>query len=247
MSTLQDVAGAALRNASVLRVRLHSGERAPVHVLAFDADRFEAGAFAKAGLAFPPSIAQAVPKRQAEFFFGRLAARLGLQRLDLPAQAVGIGSSREPLWPCGAIGSLTHNRNRAAALVLRTHDVRGVGIDLEAKVSAADRAALLESVVDPAECALLGRLADSTCDFDTLLTLAFSAKESLFKGTFGSVGRYFDFSAARIAGVDAGAGSLTLILQEDLSEDFRSGQHCDAHFQFIDAQTVLTCFSWGAR
>ena len=246
--TLRD-AGKSLSEAATVQVTLHSGVKARVDLLTFEVGLFETDAFRASGIACPPSIVRSVTKRQAEFFFGRLAAHASLQRLGLPAgtdtRAIGIGPSREPLWPPGAVGSITHGHGRAAALALGAHDVRGAGIDLETKVSASARAALLELAIDAQECAVLGQSALAGESFDMALTLAFSAKESLFKGAFGSVGRYFDFAAAKVSGIDMASGRLTLTLQEHLSADFRLGQRCDVHFTFIDPQTVLTCFSWG--
>lgn len=106
----------------------------PLYALAFDAARFQPQAFAAAAIACPDSIARSVRKRQAEFLFGRLAARLALGAALGPVQAqaeIAIGTAREPCWPAGSLGSISHGDGCAAAVALAAGQHQGIGIDLE--------------------------------------------------------------------------------------------------------------------
>ncbi|WP_244171285.1 hypothetical protein [Xanthomonas populi] len=64
-------------------------------------------------------MARSVRKRQAEYFFGRLAARQALQHQALVVTGtypyIATGSSREPIWPAQVIGSISHTNQLAAA------------------------------------------------------------------------------------------------------------------------------------
>ena len=61
------------------------------------------------GLALPVTLDKAVQKRKAEFLAGRYCARAALAQLDGSlAVNIGIGANREPLWPPGFVGSITH-------------------------------------------------------------------------------------------------------------------------------------------
>ncbi len=221
----------------------------PLYALGFDAERFHSQAFAAAAIACPDSVARSVRKRQAEFLFGRPAARLALRKALGPAQAqaeIAIGASREPRWPAGSLGSISHSVGCAAAVALRTGQTRGIGIDLERLLAPAAREAVLSMAIDAQEADLLAAAADAQWPHDALLTALFSAKESLFKAAFGAVGRYFDFAAARVCAVDLAQQRLRLQLTETLCAQFVEGQFCDIGFARLDLdpQLVLTHYTW---
>ncbi|MDQ3511379.1 MAG: 4'-phosphopantetheinyl transferase superfamily protein, partial [Pseudomonadota bacterium] len=209
-------------------------------------ESFVSGDFALSGVACPPSVARSVRKRQAEFLFGRLAARLALSG-QFPAAAmdeVAIGATREPVWPGDAIGSISHCGGVAAAAVQRRSPRSGIGIDIERIATGDASRALLATVVDGQEIALLRSVAGGEWSLEMLLTLVFSAKESLFKGAFGVVGRYFDFDAVQLLSFDLGRRRIRLVLTGTLCAQFAQGQHIEIGFELLDANLVLTHFVW---
>lgn len=215
----------------------------PIHLLGFDVTSFHAELFAINGIACPANVARSVHKRQAEFYFGRLAARHALRELGVIGAEVRVGASREPVWPPGVIGSISHAQALAAAAVMPVGECGGVGIDIEHVVGEKAAAALRATVISSGEIAYLETLVGKL-SINALLTIAFSAKESLFKSAFNEVGRYFDFSAARVASLDMERGLLSLQLTETLSDIFFLGRVCDVGFCFIDPDIVLTYFVW---
>lgn len=215
----------------------------PIHLVSFDASSFNAKLFAISGIACPPNVARSVHKRQAEFYFGRLAARHALRQLRVAEAQVRVGASREPVWPSGVIGSISHTRTLAAAAVMALGECSGVGIDIEHVVGEKASSALKATVVSAEELAYLQTLIGAL-SLNTSLTILFSAKESLFKSAFEEVGRYFDFSAARIVGLDMDRGMLSLELTQALSDIFFVHKVCDIGFCFIDPDIVLTYFVW---
>ena len=63
------------------------------------------------GILYPEeaaSIKRAVPKRWREFTAGRLCAREALRRLGIERHPILVGEHREPLWPSGVVGTLSH-------------------------------------------------------------------------------------------------------------------------------------------
>ncbi|WP_245228257.1 4'-phosphopantetheinyl transferase family protein [Xanthomonas bromi] len=220
-----------------------------MQVIAFELERFSPDAFDRCDIACPDPIARSVHKRQAEYFFGRLAARESArQQASLPTDSVpqiAIGSSRAPVWPAQSIGSISHTSKFAAAAVAPSDGWRGIGIDLEHIVDASTREALLSTVVDHSERLLLQSICASTdCALDVLLTLVFSAKESLFKASFSAVGRYFDFSSARLVALSLRAGRVRLQLCEQLCPELLLGQQCEIGFGFVDPHTIMTYRVW---
>jgi 4'-phosphopantetheinyl transferase EntD len=211
--------------------------------LPFAEERFDPASFGEEGIACPPGVARSVRRRQAEFFAGRLAARHALARIHAAPYQVTIGAMREPVWPQGIIGSISHSQQYAAAVALAAGRQCGIGIDIEHIVTEEVQASLLATAVNAAEFDYLRRL-DTVLPIAARLTIAFSAKESLYKGAFSSVGRFFDFSAARITEVDLERCMLSLTLTETLSQNFVKDQICTVAYDFIDPATVLTSFVW---
>lgn len=76
------------------------------------------------------AMRRAVPRRLAEFTAGRAAARIAMQRLGLPPQAVPAAPDRSPVWPAGLNGSISHANGICAAVLTRDTALR-LGLDLE--------------------------------------------------------------------------------------------------------------------
>lgn len=118
------------------------------------------------------------PERQHEFTIGRLAAHGALAAVGGPATAVLIGAAGEPLWPTAWVGSISHSRHHAAALVVSKRRVRSVGLDIVDERALDDRAAANLMTVPEVK-----RLIDAgwARDAESARRLVFSAKEAVFK------------------------------------------------------------------
>ncbi len=150
-------------------------------------------------------IAQAVPVRRSEFITARRCAREALGRLGYPPVALRPGPRREPQWPSGVTGSITHCTGYRAAGVARTSDLAAVGIDAEPHGHLP--AGVEESVTVAGEREMLGRLAAAapSIHWDRLL---FSAKESIYKAWYPLTNRWLGFEDARLS-VDPAARTFT--------------------------------------
>ncbi|WP_043512731.1 4'-phosphopantetheinyl transferase [Actinoplanes sp. SE50/110] len=140
-------------------------------------------------------VATAVPNRRREVVTARRCAREALLALGHAPAAIPRGPHREPLWPAGVVGSITHCTGFRGAAVAHTGELTGVGIDAEPHAALPPR--VLGAVTDPVERAMLDRLATThpeTC-WDRLL---FSAKESIYKAWFPLTGRWLGFEDARL-------------------------------------------------
>ena len=62
-------------------------------------------------------VESAVPRRVREFAAGRQCARLALRELGGPDEAIPVGLSRQPKWPPGIVGSITHTVGYCLAVV----------------------------------------------------------------------------------------------------------------------------------
>lgn len=231
----------------VIRCEWDTGEHAPVPVFMafFDARRFAYRQFAEAGIACPAQVQRGVGKRQAEFFFGRLCARAALGNLGSMNGDVPIGASREPLWPAGTIGSITHTDTIAAALVLPEREYRGIGIDIE-RVDPAAVAHMPGIVLSSSELDYLESLQPQVA-LNASMTLVFSMKESFFKATYAAVKEIFEFEAVRISQIDVVRRTVSFVLTRTLCDALPMGLRCTGRFEMLGGQHVATVFLWRHR
>jgi 4'-phosphopantetheinyl transferase EntD len=154
-------------------------------------------------------IANAVAKRANEFATGRRCAREALEALGFPAGPLLTGAKREPLWPAGVVGSITHCTGYRAAVVALGSDLASVGVDAEPHEPLPD--GVLAAIALPQEIDRLAvlRRADPATHWDRLL---FSAKESVYKAWFPLTGRWLDFHEADIVIEPAGRFTATLLV-----------------------------------
>jgi 4'-phosphopantetheinyl transferase EntD len=71
------------------------------------------------------------PKRIGDFASGRSCARKALDALGVKNAEILKGEHNEPLWPEGFIGSISHTHDMAGAIVGRSAQVKGIGLDIE--------------------------------------------------------------------------------------------------------------------
>jgi 4'-phosphopantetheinyl transferase EntD len=141
------------------------------------------------------AVAGAGAERRREFGTVRWCARKALRQLGVPAVPILPDGDRAPRWPVGVVGSMTHCAGYRAAVVARSGQLRGVGIDAEPH--AALPADMLDLVLRDEERARLRALADA----DPLVhwdRLVFCAKEAVYKAWFPLTGRWLDFEDVSI-------------------------------------------------
>jgi 4'-phosphopantetheinyl transferase EntD len=151
------------------------------------------------------ALGRASGKRRRDFAVGRECARRALRKLGLDPVPILRGAAREPLWPAGICGSITHCEGYGAAVVARRTDIRGIGIDAELRKALPE--GVFERVAVDAERRWISG-ADARIPWDVLL---FSAKESVFKAWFPVVGTWLGFQDARIE-FDQPAGAFRAII-----------------------------------
>lgn len=208
-------------------------------LLYYDPGCFYTQLFEDCGIAVPASVARSVRKRQADFFHGRLASRCAMQSLGMAEHSdIGIGAQRQPLWPEGVTGSISHTQGIAAAVVGCATEAKHIGIDLEYLVTPEAASALNRLVVDRTERALLDSVFPGQSSLG--LTITFSAKESFFKAAFPQVGQYFDFGAITLQEADTAERSLQFALTTRLTSLLPVGQSILAHYDLISPSLVMT-------
>ncbi|RFP88473.1 enterobactin synthase subunit EntD [Rhodobacteraceae bacterium 63075] len=151
-------------------------------------------------ITLPDDLRGAVAKRRREFLHGRLCAALALRSAGFPEELPRRG--RAPLWPEGAAGSISHTDTRAIAVVARGG---ALGVDCEDVMSAEQAAALHGTLISGSEAALR----PESLPFEAYLTLAFSAKEALYKALSGRMERMPGFLDVAVTGISDARLSLS--------------------------------------
>jgi len=131
--------------------------------------------------------ARMVEKRRNDFAHGRHCARRALKALGMTAAPITVGENREPIWPDGITGSISHTAGIAAAVAAHSSDLLAVGIDIE-----------LSAPLEP-DIARMIRRPDET-DWDGLQDskILFSIKESIYKCIYPQLGFFVDFQEMKV-------------------------------------------------
>lgn len=185
--------------------------------------------FGALGVDRTASLGKAVPKRRAEYLAGRYLAKRLLLSIG-QADQVAKGQDGNPLWPAGVTGAITHTRRKAIVGIAGNTSDQFFGIDLEQWIPAAEVHEYVPTILTPSETSVLS----CGLPYAWAVTLAFSAKESLFKALYSSVGRYFDFGAAELVAISCADGQFKLRLLEQLSDKMPKGREFQGQFYASD-------------
>ena len=150
-------------------------------------------------------LGKAVASRRLEFATTRWCARQALAKLGLPAAPILPGPHREPGWPDGVTGSMTHCPGYRAAALAHSTDIAAIGIDAEPDGPLPD--GVRDRIASPEELSALAGLAAAApgTSWDKLL---FSAKESTYKAWFPLTQCWLGFMDASI-GFNPADGTFT--------------------------------------
>jgi|GEM_PF-1100348 len=183
----------------------------------------------------------AIPKRIAEHTAGRYFAARALLAAGHPLHTlppVGVGERQAPIWPAGFIGSITHAGERVVAACAASRGVFALGIDVERIMLSETAIELRGSVCTETELASLPGVGDRS-RLALLLSLVFSAKESLFKALYPHVRRFFSFHDAEASALDLSGRTMNLRLLQDLGGPFGCGVTAAVRFA-VEPPYLLT-------
>lgn len=140
-------------------------------------------------------VGRMVEKRRREFTAGRVAARTALQGLGLAESPVPVGSSREPIWPAGVVGTISHCQELCVAAVATRESSSGLGLDLEPATPLEPD--LFRVIGSDDELAALDFLQSGA---DRVLAKAlFCIKESIYKAWYPVTGEPLGFLDVTVA------------------------------------------------
>lgn len=133
-------------------------------------------------------------RRQRHFLAGRWCARQALQHAghqgecQLERDALAL-----PRWPEQWLGSISHTKGKAIAVVGHSSVVDVLGADVEHIMDTARATRLRKGIATDAELALLADM-----NTEQRVTLLFSAKEALYKALYPQTQQFVGFDAAQL-------------------------------------------------
>lgn len=134
------------------------------------------------------------PGRLLEFATGRDCAHRAIKVLGGSDLAVPVGEGREPLWPDGFVGSISHCPGYVAAAVAVSTEFRSVGIDVE---KLGQDVGISDIALTKREMKLVEDRRRSFPEVEWEIVL-FSIKEAIFKTWFPLQGRWLDYTDAEV-------------------------------------------------
>jgi 4'-phosphopantetheinyl transferase EntD len=153
------------------------------------------------------SVARAVSKRRTEFRTGRTYARAALAALGCAPAPIPVGESRQPVWPNGFLGSISHSGPICASVVGRSKYFAGLGLDFE--LDEALETDLYPLICREDELYLKQYLAGTAIDPGKLL---FVIKEAVYKAYFPGAGVFLDFQDVKVEIDPARTGFQALLV-----------------------------------
>ncbi len=140
-----------------------------------------------------PLVAKAVPSRVRDFSLGRRCARAAMADLGAEPAAILRGPDREPRWPAGLVGSITHTAGYVGAAVAKRSDRLAIGIDAEPNEPL--EAGVVDRIARPEERDRLDGETGSSISVERLL---FCAKEAIYKVWFPVAGCWLGYHDASV-------------------------------------------------
>lgn len=129
--------------------------------------------------------------REQERLLGRRCANGAVRRTWPNAPDVGVGTNREPIWPTGYTGSITHCAEYCAAVAMPVGDLVSIGIDVEPAKPLPPE--VVELVCSGSEIARLRESLTGRFRERMATKVAFSAKESMYKAWYPLTHSWLDF------------------------------------------------------
>lgn len=181
------------------------------------------------------ALGTVVEGRRRDYVLGRRCAREAIEALGHEPLPILSGPKREPLWPGGLIGAITHTQGYVAAAVARQVQVASVGIDAEPDEALPGN--VIRRIARPEELEWVdgGVAGHGVANRDRLL---FSAKEAVYKAWFPLAGRWLGFDDARLS-FDAAVGRFTAEILVDPQVDGRRLEHFVGRYTSVDG-VILT-------
>lgn len=195
----------------------------------FDADRFDTTAEGFNQIIAQAGLSHAVRKRQIEFYAGRCLARCAIGIHKLPRGATGA-----PVWPVGRTGAISHIA-QSVALIEGVRN-RRLGVDVQEILHGTELQAVSSLALNANERTWLE--GEPLLRQTELITIAFSAKEAVFKALAAEIDGRPDFCVAEMLPLTGRLNTLRLKLVTPLADHLPIGTILKAYFGWFEDEVI---------
>ncbi len=186
----------------------------------FNKEYYNDDLFASFEIQLPNTLICSGLERKAEFLAGRIAAKEALKYLGVFNYQVLIDELRQPIWPKGLAGSITHTQSIAICSAASIQKVGEIGIDAEHWIDKKVASEIQNEIVTIKE---LFNLSGLRWPFNHKLTLCFSIKESLYKALSAFTAENDHYYDLEIIGVSPSINSIQVKLLTKKSKKYIKG------------------------
>lgn len=202
--------------------------------LNFDPENYRPIIATQMCIPIPNELSKSTKKRAAEYLAGRHCARSAMHQLGHDAIPT-IGENRQPIWPEGFWGSISHDNDIAISAVSCKYSI---GIDIETIVEPNIVIESLDLIFTSSEKRRFNNYLGSE-----IFTLIFSFKESFYKAVYPYVKRFFDFNVIDVLEINWAQGKLVYKVNEFLTDGLDIGKTGEAYFFMPFENKILTLVS----
>lgn len=175
--------------------------------------------------------------RRQEYIAGRYCAIQAAKMVGFNLAELPSADTREPMWPAGVVGSITHSKQMAISCVAQSSEIASVGIDAEELIKPVLGNEVENVIASDEELALINKF-----EFQKGITILFSAKEALYKALFPLVRTFIDFKEVKLIALDASKGTFELELNSQNKKLASVLGHYKGSFKQL-GETVITVIS----
>ncbi|MFV7443284.1 4'-phosphopantetheinyl transferase family protein [Acinetobacter pittii] len=137
------------------------------------------------------NLSTAHNKRKVEFIASRQLIKYGLNDLAYKPVNIEKGTFGEPIWPQGLNGSISHTKEWVAIII--TNKAWQVGIDIERNFNCLSANLIIKNMLNTRE---LYKISNFSLKIRNLIvTIIFSAKETLYKSFFNHQNKNFSIKS----------------------------------------------------
>ncbi|RZA00750.1 MAG: 4'-phosphopantetheinyl transferase superfamily protein [Sphingobacteriaceae bacterium] len=174
-------------------------------------------------------------KRLKDFSTGRYCARKALAHIGLENADILVGDEKQPLWPAGYVGSISHSGKLIGAVAAKSSQVKSIGLDIETigKI----KPEMWRLLYTKAETEFLKSFTGEELAYYT--TLLFSFKEAFYKLQYPLTKTFLDFTDVEIKSV--GNKFKLGVLKEFSGKQLLSG-NLSLHHTSKKDQLITLCY-----
>jgi 4'-phosphopantetheinyl transferase EntD len=180
-------------------------------------------------------VQRAVQQRVNQFSTGRFCAKQALQQLGITNVEILQGDGKEPLWPANTVGSISHSKKMAGAVVAAADILVSIGLDIE--TIGGVRPDMWDMLYLPSEQAYLNTYTGDALALQT--TILFSGKEAFYKFQYPLTKTFLDFTDVEMILVN---GQFQLRVIKDFPGKELLPSSIKIHYTLIDNQVITLCY-----